>query len=158
MSSLLKTDFVSKSLTPALSGMEIWIIEIKLLYAIRKAILNAYIFENFQGVISKDASYLCFKEELKMVFRNYPIPLIPNPFRQRGRKNSPNVSLYSIFLSSIDLLPLWFRRAGRVFVVAHGTLSEPRVTMDWLLAKPRSSSNFPAFLVINGKVYKNRFK
>ena len=30
-------------------------------------------------------------------------------------------------------------------VVAHGRLTEPRVTMEWLLAKPRSYSNLSAF-------------
>ena len=34
-------------------------------------------------------------------------------------------------------------------VVAHERLTEPRVTMEWLLAKPRSYSNLPAFLDLN---------
>ena len=33
---------------------------------------------------------------------------------------------------------------------AHERLIEPQVTMQWLLAKPRSFSNIPAFLDING--------
>ena len=35
-------------------------------------------------------------------------------------------------------------------VVARERLSELRVTMEWLLAKPRSISNLPAFLDLNG--------
>ena len=35
-------------------------------------------------------------------------------------------------------------------VVAHERLTEPRVTMEWLLAKPNSLSNIPAFLDPNG--------
>ena len=35
-------------------------------------------------------------------------------------------------------------------MVAHERLTEPRVTMRWPLAKPRSSSNHPAFLNPNG--------
>ena len=31
-------------------------------------------------------------------------------------------------------------------VVAHERLTEPRVTMEWLLAKPQSFSNLSAFL------------
>ena len=36
-------------------------------------------------------------------------------------------------------------------MVAHETLTEPRVTMEWLLAKPRSFSNLPVFLDLNGR-------
>ena len=36
-------------------------------------------------------------------------------------------------------------------MVAHERLAEPRVTMEWLLVKPRSLSNLPAFLDLNGK-------
>ena len=35
-------------------------------------------------------------------------------------------------------------------VVAHERLTESRVTMSWLLAKPKSFSNLPAFLDLNG--------
>ena len=35
-------------------------------------------------------------------------------------------------------------------VVAHERLTEPRVTKEWLLAKPRSCSNLPVFLNLNG--------
>ena len=35
-------------------------------------------------------------------------------------------------------------------VVAHERLTEPRVPMEWLLAKPRSFSNLSAFLDLNG--------
>ena len=34
--------------------------------------------------------------------------------------------------------------------VAHGRLTEPRATKEWLPAKPRSLSNLPAFLDLNG--------
>ena len=37
-------------------------------------------------------------------------------------------------------------------VVAHERLTEPSVTMEWLLAKPRSISNLPAFLDLNGSL------
>ena len=37
-------------------------------------------------------------------------------------------------------------------VVAHERLLEPRVTMEWLLAKPRSFSNLPTFLDLNGAI------
>ena len=33
---------------------------------------------------------------------------------------------------------------------AHERLIEPQVTMQWLLAKPMSFSNIPAFLDLNG--------
>ena len=36
-------------------------------------------------------------------------------------------------------------------VVAHERLTEPRVTMDWLLAIPRSFSNLTAFFDLNGR-------
>ena len=35
-------------------------------------------------------------------------------------------------------------------MVANERLTEPRVAMEWLLAKPRSFSNLPAFLDLNG--------
>ena len=35
-------------------------------------------------------------------------------------------------------------------LVAHERLTEPRVTIEWLLAKPRSFPNLPAFLDLNG--------
>ena len=35
-------------------------------------------------------------------------------------------------------------------VVAHERLTKPPITMEWLLAKPRSLWNFPAFLDLNG--------
>ena len=35
-------------------------------------------------------------------------------------------------------------------MVAHERLTEPRVTIDWLLAKPRIFSNLPAFLDLSG--------
>ena len=35
-------------------------------------------------------------------------------------------------------------------MVAHERLTEPRVTMDRLLAKPMSFSNVPAFLDLDG--------
>ena len=38
-------------------------------------------------------------------------------------------------------------------VVAHERLTEPRVTMEWQLAKPRSFSNLPAFLDLHGKFF-----
>ena len=34
--------------------------------------------------------------------------------------------------------------------VTHERLTEPRVTMEWLLAEPRSFSNLPVFLNLNG--------
>ena len=37
-------------------------------------------------------------------------------------------------------------------MVARERLTEPRVTMKWLVAKPRSFTNFPAFLDLNGTV------
>ena len=37
-------------------------------------------------------------------------------------------------------------KKSREGVVAHERLTEPRVSMVWLLAKPRSFSNLPAFL------------
>ena len=46
------------------------------------------------------------------------------------------------------ILPLRFRKAGRVW--SHERLTEPHVTMDWLFGKPRSFSNLPAFLDLNG--------
>ena len=36
-------------------------------------------------------------------------------------------------------------------MVARARLTEPRVTMEWLLAKPRSFSNLPAFLDLHGR-------
>ena len=36
-------------------------------------------------------------------------------------------------------------------VVAHERLTEPRASMKWLLGKPRSFSNLPAFLDLNGR-------
>ena len=39
-------------------------------------------------------------------------------------------------------------------MVAYERLSELRVTMEWLLAKPRSFSNVPAFLDLNGNGFK----
>ena len=44
-------------------------------------------------------------------------------------------------------------------MVTHERLTEPRVTMEWLLAKPRSSSNLPTFLDLNGifsNIYENK--
>ena len=35
--------------------------------------------------------------------------------------------------------------------MAHERLTEPRVTMKWLLAKPRSLFNLPVFLDLNGR-------
>ena len=37
-------------------------------------------------------------------------------------------------------------------VVAHAKLTEPRFTLEWLLAKPRSFSKLPAFLDLNGMI------
>ena len=37
-------------------------------------------------------------------------------------------------------------------MVAHETLTEPRVTIEWLFAKPRSFSNLPAFFNLNGSI------
>ena len=47
-------------------------------------------------------------------------------------------------------------------VVAHERLIEPRVTMKWLLAKPRSISHLPGFLDLNSgynvlEIAKNSF-
>ena len=41
-------------------------------------------------------------------------------------------------------------------VVAHETLTEPRVTIELLLAKPRTFSNLPAFLDFNGTIIESR--
>ena len=49
-----------------------------------------------------------------------------------------------------NIVPLRFRKAGGSGVVAHERLTEPRVTMEWLLAKLGSFSNLPAFLYLNG--------
>ena len=47
----------------------------------------------------------------------------------------------------------------RLRVVAHERLTGPRVTMEWLLAKPRSFSNLTAFLDLMVKKFnKNRSK
>ena len=40
-------------------------------------------------------------------------------------------------------------------MVAHERLTEPRITMEGLLAKPRSFSNFPAFLDLDGRIKQN---
>ena len=42
-------------------------------------------------------------------------------------------------------------------VVAHERLTEPRITMEWLLAKLRSFSNLSAFLDLNGIVLEKSF-
>ena len=39
-------------------------------------------------------------------------------------------------------------------VLAYERLTESRVTMKWLLAKPRSFSNLPVFLNLNGSIIK----
>ena len=42
--------------------------------------------------------------------------------------------------------------------MAHERLTEPRVTMEQLLAKPRSLSNLPDFLDLNGIYNKSDIK
>ena len=42
--------------------------------------------------------------------------------------------------------------------MAYERLTEPRITMEQLLAKPRSFSNLPAFLDPNGKFNKSDIK
>ena len=37
-------------------------------------------------------------------------------------------------------------------VVAYKRLTEPRVTIEWLLKTPRSFSNLPAFFDLNGRI------
>ena len=38
-------------------------------------------------------------------------------------------------------------------MVAHERLTEQSATMEWLLAKPRSFSNLPAFLDLHGRIF-----
>ena len=43
-------------------------------------------------------------------------------------------------------------------MVVRERLTEPRVTIEGLLAKPRSFSNLPAFLDVNGRIVENSGK
>ena len=38
-------------------------------------------------------------------------------------------------------------------LMAHERLTVPRVKMEWLLAKPRSFSNLPAFVDLDGTIF-----
>ena len=98
---------------------------------------------------------------------NYEIILLLNDFRYKGQNNFSYSSLdflnpiigqmlSSLFLVNIDAnfcfslinekLYRWdLEKQERCGVVAHEWLTEPRVTMKWLLVKPRSVSNLPAF-------------
>ena len=56
-----------------------------------------------------------------------------------------------------NFLPCRYSKIGRVWtipygVVAHERPTEPRVTMELLLAKPRSFSTIPVFLDLNGSI------
>ena len=42
-------------------------------------------------------------------------------------------------------------------MVARERLTEPPVIMEWLLANPRSFSNVPDFLDLNGRIAKANF-
>ena len=78
-------------------------------------------------------------------------------FRFQGHRRSYLVYIIILFLFYAKLVPLRFIKAGRVFLVAHERPPEPRVTIEWLLAKQRSSSNLPAFLDFNGIKFCNIF-
>ena len=67
--------------------------------------------------------------------------------------NWQNLIHWHLFMPNFAFyrLQLRFRKAGRYGVVAHKRFTEPRVTMKWLLAKPRSLSNHPAFKDLNGR-------
>ena len=54
---------------------------------------------------------------------------------------------------SYFFVPLIFRKAGRVWCSGAREAHWPRVTMERLLAKPRSFPNLPAFLDLNGKYF-----
>ena len=49
------------------------------------------------------------------------------------------------------MVPLRSKKQEVYDVEAHDRLTEPRVTIYWLLAKLMSFSNLPAFLDLNGK-------
>ena len=62
----------------------------------------------------------------------------------------------NFFFATKYEVPGWFKmniytvkiKKGRKGVVAHERLTEPRVTMECLLAKPRSFSNLPTFQIL----------
>ena len=73
-------------------------------------------------------------------------------FSHKNEFNSHGVGMdLRVPLSLINFLLLRFRKAGRVGEVAHERLTEPHVTMEWLLAIPRGSSNLPGFLDLIGR-------
>ena len=61
----------------------------------------------------------------------------------------PKFSNFSIYLILLQNTIKISKSGKGSDVVAHERLTEPGVTMDWLLAKPRSFSNLPAFLDIS---------
>ena len=49
------------------------------------------------------------------------------------------------------------KKQGVVGVVAHERLTKPRIAIEWLLAKPSSLSDFPAFLGPNRRNLNNQY-
>ena len=67
------------------------------------------------------------------------------------------IFIYSKYQVQVDGLTVYrqdLEKQEGVDVVAHERLTEPIVTMESLLAKPRSFSNLPAFLDLNSIIKK----
>ena len=76
--------------------------------------------------------------------------------------NQTRTRIWKIWVLDLHFRELWSwyrydsEKQEGCGVVAHERLTEPRVTMEWLLAKPRSFWNLPAFSDLNGSFYNCR--